>query len=810
MPQLLAVLRNRLPSFLALCAIVVAYLYSYSAGYRNGLQTFAYLVTVAYLPWLFRALPERAVSRNTETQPPGLWLPLWGAKAQLRVNEFLAFFSVVSFGVFLRFWLWESVPQGLWFDEILYTANGFRVLDGAPTHFLGVMPLDPPRIMYPYSNFGNYFIALNVKVFGSGHFGIKMISILPACATLPAFYWLLREIRGPRLAVIGTLMICMSRWHLTHSRQDYTLVLMIAVAVFALASLIRGLKTRRLHWVALGGALLGLTPYFYVAAWLAAAGVFAWLATLSVFGQRGCPHFRSHALSVLIVCIFSFLVTAAPNLLFVHTNTAAATLRVRVVSGGTVNLKKLTVDWEKLGSRIGRHVEAIVTRGPTNPRMTIPGEPLLLPIVSALSIVGACAQLAFRRGIAHSMTWSIFCLSLLGGALTRGTDVATQRIIFALPILYLWAAHGLEIVGSLLQHLGSLIRERFRNIRASWIRYAVGFILGAAIFYPGLLDTYGYFGRFGKLEPDGSATGKALLMSKAAKQYVETHQVWFDVGLLRLPMKMDVLLWRPKKELYGKVIGGLSDPWHQKVSFTDWKSFPYPEVEKPIAFLSTVKRPRQLASVFESLESREFLNWHETAPLFSVSFIDPGELKKKLAEVRVNPEEASEVLWALELTIEELKWMQKGHGLLGTYFDGSVWSDAAETLSSIAVEEGRAGKAQIDTSIDFSWTKSQRPAPSFSVEWKGFLQIDRSDEYEFATESNGGSAVYVDSRRVVENWGEHTRSRTREGRLRLDKGLHALTIRYDGQPSRASVRFLWKTGDNPFSVVPVENLRIAR
>jgi hypothetical protein len=407
------------------------------------------------------------------------------------------------------------------------------------------------------------------------------------------------------------------------------------------------------------------------------------------------------------------------------------------------------------------------------------------------------------------MTWSIFCLSLLGGALTRGTDVASQRIIFVLPILYLWAAHGLEIVGSSLQHLGSLIRKRFRNIEASWIRYAVGSVLAVAILYPGLLDTYDYFWRFGNSEPDGRETGKEVLMSKAAKQYVDTHQVWFDVGLLTLPKKMDVLLWRPKKELYGKVIGGLSDPWHQKVSFTDWKSFPYPEVEKPIAFLSTVKKTRQLASVFESLESREFLNWHGTAPLFSVSFIDPRELKEKLAEVRVNPEEASEVLWALDLTLEELEWMQKGHGLLGTYYDGNVWSTAAETLSPIAVEEGRVRKTQIDTSIDFSWTKSPKPAPGFSVEWKGFLQIDRSGEYVFTTESNGGSTVYVNSRRVVDNWGAHAPG-THEGRLALDTGLHALTIRYAGNPSRPSVRFLWKTGDEPFSVVPVENLRIAR
>jgi hypothetical protein len=303
---------------------------------------------------------------------------------------------------------------------------------------------------------------------------------------------------------------------------------------------------------------------------------------------------------------------------------------------------------------------------------------------------------------------------------------------------------------------------------------------------------------------------KVVLISKAAKQYVETHQIWIDAGLLLRQESLDVLLWRPKKELYGKVIGGLGDPWHQKVSFTDWKSLPVPEGEKPIALLSSVRKANRLASVFEGLESREFLNWHETGPSFSVSIIDPAELKKKLAEVRVNPEEASETLWALDLTLEELEWMQKGHGLMATYYEGRVWRAADETLSRTAVKKDRIRKKQIDMSIDFSWPNSQKPAPSFSVEWKGFLQIDRSGEYVFATESNGGSVVYVDRRRVVDNWGEDTRSRTREGRLRLNEGMHPLRIRYDGHPSRTSVRFLWKTGDEPFSVVPTENLRVAR
>jgi hypothetical protein len=149
MRELLAVFRSRFPFFLALFAIVCAYLYSYLAGHRNGLQTFAYLGSVACLPWLFRTLPKPTASGNGETQPTGLWLPQWSVNTQSRVNEFLAFLAIVAFGVFLRFWRWDFVPQGLWIDEILYTANGLRVLDGAPTHFFGAMPIDPPNFRTP-------------------------------------------------------------------------------------------------------------------------------------------------------------------------------------------------------------------------------------------------------------------------------------------------------------------------------------------------------------------------------------------------------------------------------------------------------------------------------------------------------------------------------------------------------------------------------------------------------------------------------------------------------------------------------------
>jgi len=651
-PQLPIVLRNRLPSFLALCAIVGAYLYSYSAGDRNSLQTFAYLVTVAYLPWLFRSVPNRATSRNRETQPSGLWFPGNAAAGRLPFSELLVFSAIVGFGVFLRFWKWDSVPQGLWIDELLATANALRVLDGDPAHFLGALPLIPakPETVHTF-NLYTYYVALNVEFFGSGQFGIKMLSILPGCVALAAFYWLLREIQGPKLATLGTLILSMNRWHITHSRVDWDVTLMVAGGILALASLARGLKRDKLHCVALGGVFLGLIQFTYVGSRLVAVGIIGWLALLTVLGQKGYPRFRSRASSSLVVCVFAFLVTSAPVWLFtLHTDPGAATSRIREVS--IVDFKKFSVDLGTLEARVKRHAAAFVTRGPDNARQGIPGKPLLPPTMAVLAGAGALVQLALRRGIAHPMTWSIFFFGLLNGILTRGDGVGGQRIVFILPILCLWAAHTLELVSIFLLRLASPIQRRFGESGWRTLRYTVTGVIAAAILYPGLQDTHDYFAVFGRSEANRSAMGhdRDILVARAVGDYLETHQIYIDRGLKLDKRALDVLLWHPRKELDGRTVGGMDDRRYQLIDYWNWRSYvrqpdvakpiPFvskrqyieelfvrqPDVAKPIAFVSKPRRIKEVSGVFDQVESHEFLNWDRTQPLFSIGLIKSSEL----------------------------------------------------------------------------------------------------------------------------------------------------------------------------------------
>jgi hypothetical protein len=614
-----------------LCAIVGAYLYSYSAGHRNSLQTFAYLATVAYLPWLFRTVPSRAASRDRATQPPGLWFPGNAAAGPLPFNELLVLSAIVGFGVFLRFWRWDSVPQGLLIDELLAMANALRMLDGDPAHFLGTLPLIPDKPNWVHTfNLYTYYVALNVKLFGSGQFGIRMLSILPGCVALAAFYWLLREIQGPKLATLGTLILSMNRWHLTHSRVNWDVTLMVAGGILALASLARGLKRDKPHWVALGGVFLGLIQFTNVASRLVAVAIVGWLTLLTVLGQKGYPRFQSRASSSLVVCVFAFLVTSAPVWLFtLHTDPGAATSRIRQVS--IVNFKKFSVDLGRLEARVERHAEAFVTRGPDNPRQNIPGKPLLLPTMAVLAGAGALVQLALRRGIAHPMTWSIFVFGLLNGILTRGDGVGGQRIVFILPALCLWAAYALELVRIFLLRLASPIQSRFGETGLRAFRSGVTAVIAAAILYPGLQDTYDYFAVFGRSEANRRAMGhtREILVARAVGDYLETHQIYIDSEMGLKKRALDVLLWHPRRKLDGRAVGGLDDPQYQSIDYLNWRSLArQPDVDKPIAFVSRPRRIKELSEAFDDFESREFSNWDGTAALFSISLIKNRELSE--------------------------------------------------------------------------------------------------------------------------------------------------------------------------------------
>jgi hypothetical protein len=69
------------------------------------------------------------------------------------------------------------------------------------------------------------------------------------------------------------------------------------------------------------------------------------------------------------------------------------------------------------------------------------------------------------------------------------------------------------------------------------------------------------------------------------------------------------------------------------------------------------------------------------------------------------------------------------------------------------------------------------PQQDFSVEWNGWLRIDRGGQYTFSTRTDDGSVLEIDGHVVVDNGGVHRATR-RTATTALTPGLHQLRLRY--------------------------------
>ena len=63
------------------------------------------------------------------------------------------------------------------------------------------------------------------------------------------------------------------------------------------------------------------------------------------------------------------------------------------------------------------------------------------------------------------------------------------------------------------------------------------------------------------------------------------------------------------------------------------------------------------------------------------------------------------------------------------------------------------------------------PKSRFACEWKGFVLIETAGKYTFSTRSDDGSRLWIDGKRIVNNWGLHG-ARERKGKIFLKEGWH--------------------------------------
>jgi hypothetical protein len=133
------------------------------------------------------------------------------------------------------------------------------------------------------------------------------------------------------------------------------------------------------------------------------------------------------------------------------------------------------------------------------------------------------------------------------------------------------------------------------------------------------------------------------------------------------------------------------------------------------------------------------------------------------------------------------------HGLTAQYFVGTDWVGPP-------VRRG-VDRSISNTSMSLRWMLT--PPPAFSVQWSGYVFIDRPGVYTFATTSDDGSFLHIDGRLVVDNGGEHA-ALTRDGRIQLDTGPHNVVLQFfQARGSSYSIDWLWGRDPQSLSSVPL-------
>lgn len=126
-------------------------------------------------------------------------------------------------------------------------------------------------------------------------------------------------------------------------------------------------------------------------------------------------------------------------------------------------------------------------------------------------------------------------------------------------------------------------------------------------------------------------------------------------------------------------------------------------------------------------------------------------------------------------------------------------------------------KGTLDDQLHFDTEGKEAPEPSptigekQAIRWKGFIELPRAGEYKFRLTSDDGSRLIIDDRKVVDNWGGHSRKAVSGTRV-FERGVFPIVVEYDNHTGGGSfeLEMRFPSGYHSTGRIPVSFLYIDR
>lgn len=394
-------------------------------GLWFGYEHWQFALWLLSLALLVPAFPGR------RAEPRGVSEP-WS------VNEIVLFALIVLLGAFFRLYRLDSIPPGLWVDEINAAQRAEQLMLSKPFQPFGATPLTWLENWVQTSNLYLYSIVLLFRTVGFGYWPIKMISVIPGILGVPALYLFARELAGKRTAAVAGVLFAVGHWNARLSRWGWDEVAMTTLQIVSFYFLVHGFRRRRTRSFVWAGIFMGLCLNTYIASRLALAAALACLG-LYVVSRRGGWRERAKPLAVFVLAT---AITVGPLAIFYLQHPHFFSVRTAEVNLLSRALKD--DNFQPLIANVVAHLKMFHVRGDVFAKHDLPYAPMLDPVTGALFVLGLAMSLWRWRSPGFLLCQCWLWFGLLAGMLSdnfghphayRTGNVAPAAIVMAaLPL----------------------------------------------------------------------------------------------------------------------------------------------------------------------------------------------------------------------------------------------------------------------------------------------------------------------------------------------------------------------------------------
>jgi len=657
---------------------------------------------------------------------------------------------------------------------------------------------------------------------------IRAVSAIFGTATILAGYLVGRELFGKMGGLIIAFLVAFSRWSITLSRVGMNNVTLPLFTLLTLGFMLRGHRRQSNTDYALAGVAAGSGMLFYsaIASSLIALGLFALFLTWAIGQDK-----RSLGPQVLVAVVGALAVTT-PLIRFMMTDR-------QTYFGRNAN----TAIWSEAGQldndtlagafkdSLSRYLPMTHYNGDRNGRHNIPGEPMLPPLVAALSALGlgtlvsrtdkwltalcvAWIPLAFAPGVL-SLPWeapnslravgvqAVAFVLAAAAILALGRTVVTNKQIklgFLALLAVALGATGLTDVNAYF--------DSNRGRTDVWAVHSAGETIAAALTAEAPESTYvqttaflrntrqlQYLGQ-GRTEDHvySTETPLPLYVPTGKDTLILATRDSFDVGLQAERFYPNAQVTREFDGLTPNLVvvrvpaDDIADSLGWTVSERDGST-----VRRGVLIVDRSARYR-----FRTDEPVDqlMINGFEILPCDATTNL-PLAAGIHLVEIIGDPSAALQ--WS---TDEDPMWVDVPADRIAheRLFPGGLL-----TTHASALEDGAAPDYyEVDAGIDLRMHEFVLPRPYRSL-FTGALRVPEANEYEIFLRTDDPVALTIDGNEIFNTDGNFVNT---SQFVNLDQGLLPILLDYRDTAGRSEVRILWRLAgsDQDPTPIPQESL----